>query len=164
MACEFCAGLRRPGLGAGDGGRDADESAICDSLSYAARSHPGAQTSEGVGQVRPLVVCDLAYRNLTDKSQEKLKQLFNGKRGITVKGKGKLADRHYTSFNVGCLEEDELPRKHADDHFINVSRDTKAIEGKTCPHNGECIFAGIERDQYRTASSSGQPPPSGSRK
>jgi len=47
---------------------------------------------------------------------------------------------------VGCLEEDELPRKHADDHFINVSRDTKAIEGKTCPHNGECIFAGIERD------------------
>jgi hypothetical protein len=98
------------------------------------------------GKFGHLVVCDLAYRNLTDASQEKLKQLFNGKKGITVKGRGKLADRHYTSFNIGCLEEDELPRKHKDDHFINVSRDTTAIEGKACPHNGDCIFAGIDRD------------------
>ncbi len=98
------------------------------------------------GKFGHLVVCDLAYRSLTDTSREKLKQLFNGKRGITVNGKGKLNDRHYTSFNVGCLEEDELPRKHADDHFINVSRDTKSIDGKACPQDGECIFAGIERD------------------
>jgi S1/P1 Nuclease len=98
------------------------------------------------GKFGHLVVCDLAYRNLTDASKEKLKQLFNGKRGITVKGKGRLPDRHYTSFNLGCLEEDELPRRNPDDHFINVSRDTKSIDGQTCPHNSECIFAGIERD------------------
>ena len=98
------------------------------------------------GKFGHLVVCDLAYRNLTDTSQEKLKELFNGKKGITVKGKGKLKDRHYTSFNLGCLEEDELPRKHPDDHFVNVSRDTKSIDGNACPNNGECIFAGIERD------------------
>jgi hypothetical protein len=98
------------------------------------------------GKFGHLVVCDLAYRNLTDTSKETLKQLFNGTRGITVKGKGRLNDRHYTSFNVGCLEEDEVPRKHTDDHFINVSRDTRSIDGKTCPQNGECIFAGIERD------------------
>ena len=104
------------------------------------------EPAEAWGKFGHLVVCDLAYRNLTDTSQEKLKQLFKGKRGITVKGKGKLGDRRYTSFNVGCLEEDELPRKHPDDHFINVSRDTKSIEGKACPHNTDCIFAGIERD------------------
>jgi hypothetical protein len=98
------------------------------------------------GKFGHLVVCDLAYRNLTDTSKEKLKRLFNGKRGITVKGKGRLPDRHYTSFNVGCLEEDEIPRKHPDDHFINFGRDTKSIDGKACPHDGECIFAGIERD------------------
>jgi len=98
------------------------------------------------GKFGHLVVCDLAYRNLTDTSQEKLKDLFNGKKGITVKGKGKMKDRHYTSFNLGCLEEDEIPRKHPDDHFINVSRDTKAIENKSCPNNGDCIFDGIERD------------------
>jgi hypothetical protein len=98
------------------------------------------------GKFGHLVVCELAYRNLTDASQAKLKQLFNGKRGITVKGRGKMDDRHYTSFNVGCLEEDELPRAHPDDHFINVSRDTKSIDGKSCPHNGQCILAGIERD------------------
>jgi len=99
------------------------------------------------GKFGHLVVCDLAYRNLTEASREKLKQLFQVRRGgITVKGKGRLPDRHYTSFNVGCLEEDELPRKHPEDHFINVSRDTKAIEGPSCPSNAECIFAGIERD------------------
>ena len=99
------------------------------------------------GKFGHLVVCDLAYRNLTETSRAKLKELFQVKKGgITVKGSGKLADRHYTSFNVGCLEEDELPRKHADDHFINVSRNTKSIDGATCPNNHECIFAGIERD------------------
>ena len=98
------------------------------------------------GRFGHLVVCDLAYRNLTDVSKAKLIELFNGKRGITVKGRGKLPDRHYTSFNLGCLEEDELPRKHPDDHFINVSRDTGSIDGDACPHNRDCIFAGIQRD------------------
>jgi len=97
------------------------------------------------GKFGHLVVCDLAYRNLTDTSRAKLKKLFNGKKGITVKGAdGK--QRHYTSFNLGCLEEDERPRRHPDDHFINVSRDTKSITGNSCPHNKTCIFAGIERD------------------
>jgi S1/P1 Nuclease len=97
------------------------------------------------GRFGHLVVCDLAYRNLTDASKEKLKQLFNDKKGITVTGEdGKK--RHYTSFNLGCLEEDATPRRHPDDHFINVGRDTKSIDGKLCPHNATCIFAGIERD------------------
>lgn len=99
------------------------------------------------GKFGHLTVCDLAYRNLTDASRDKLKELFQSKRGgIMVKGKGKLPDRHYTSFNVGCLEEDELPRKHAEDHFINVSRDTPAIASEARPRNGECILAGIDRD------------------
>jgi nuclease S1 len=99
------------------------------------------------GQFGHLTVCDLAYRNLTETSRAKLKQLFReGKGGITVKGKDDVPDRHYTSFNIGCLEEDETPRKHQDDHFINVSRDTKSIDGPTCPGNKSCIFAGIDRD------------------
>lgn len=106
------------------------------------------QRAQSWGQFGHLVVCDLAYRNLTETSRAKLKVLFNeGKGGIFVKGKGKDAeDRHYTSFNVGCLEEDERPRRHPSDHFINVSRDTAAITGPACPKNGECIFKGIDRD------------------
>ena len=105
------------------------------------------QSALAWGKFGHLVVCDLAYRNLTETSREKLKELFNVKHGgITVKGKGKLDDRHYTSFNVGCLEEDALPRRHPEDHFINFSRDTKAIEGSACPTDVECIFDGIERD------------------
>jgi hypothetical protein len=111
-------------------------------LAFAAVPEP----AKAWGKFGHLVVCDLAYRNLTDTSKEKLKELFNHNRGITVRGRGRLPDRRYTSFNLGCLEEDELPRKHPDDHFINVSRDTKSIDGKACPHNTACIFAGIDRD------------------
>lgn len=99
------------------------------------------------GKFGHLVVCDLAYRNLTEASRDKLKQIFEVEDGgITVEGKGKLDDRHYTSFNIGCLEEDALPRRHPKDHFINVSRDTKSIEGNACPNDAECTLAGIERD------------------
>jgi hypothetical protein len=104
-----------------------------------------SEQAQAWGRFGHLVVCDLAYRNLTDVSQEKLKQLFKGKKGITVTGEDGDT-RHYTSFNLGCLEEDATPRRHPDDHFINVSRDTKLIDGKLCPHNATCIFAGIERD------------------
>lgn len=93
------------------------------------------------GKYGHLVVCDLAYRNLTDASKEELKLLFRAEKGgITVRG------RHYTSFNVGCLEEDEFPRPHPDDHFINVPRGATSIDSNTCPGKKSCILAGISRD------------------
>lgn len=99
------------------------------------------------GEYGHLTVCDLAYRNFTDKTQEELKKLFQiDTGGITVKSRDGVELRHYTSYNVGCLEEDERPRKHPQDHFINVSRDTKAIESNSCPGNGDCVLSGIQRD------------------
>jgi len=76
-----------------------------------------------------------------------LKKLFRvGQGGIQVKGRGKLPDRRYTSYNVGCLEEDEIPRRHPDDHFINISRDTRSIVSGACPAAADCILSGIGRD------------------
>ncbi|CDX17943.1 S1/P1 Nuclease [Mesorhizobium sp. SOD10] len=99
------------------------------------------------GKFGHLTVCDLAYRNFTKITRDQLNKLFEIKTGgIDVKGKGKLPDRHYTSFNLGCLEEDELPRKHPEDHFINVDRTTQAILNNECPANGECILSGVGRD------------------
>ncbi|WP_370306544.1 S1/P1 nuclease [Sphingobium abikonense] len=103
------------------------------------------------GEFGHLTVCDLAYRNFTPTTREVLKQLFNAPRGITVNEDGR--PRHYTSFNVGCLEEDERPRAHPSDHFINVPRDMAAITGPNCPlspSSGQpvkCILSGIERDR-----------------
>ena len=83
----------------------------------------------------------MAYRNLTGTSKDKLKQLFRDEDGgIQVK------DRYYTSFNYGCLEEDEFPRKNPADHFVNIPRDTQEISGPSCPLVGSCITEGIERD------------------
>lgn len=105
------------------------------------------QQSMAWGKFGHLTVCDLAYRNFTKATRDQLNKLFEIQHGgIDVEGKGKLPDRHYTSFNLGCLEEDELPRKHPEDHFINVDRTTKAIVDNQCPAGGECILSGVGRD------------------
>jgi hypothetical protein len=102
------------------------------------------------GKFGHVTVCDLAYRNLTPTSRKEIgKILQSSSGGITVPGKNGTIARHYTSFNIGCLEEDELPRRHADDHFLNLPRDTQAVTGSDCPPaapGGECILQGIRRD------------------
>ena len=105
------------------------------------------------GEFGHLTVCDLAYRNLTDTSKAAVIALLNSKSGgIIIPATGDSEARHYTSFNVGCLEEDSRPKKHPQDHFINVSRSLPAITDDTCPLSPtsgqplECIFKGIDRD------------------
>jgi S1/P1 Nuclease len=105
------------------------------------------------GELGHLTVCDLAYRNLTKTARDELKVLFNaGNGGIQVGGSADREPRRYTSFNVGCLEEDERPRTHPKDHFLNVSRDTTTIPTDVCPVTASgsptnaCIFGGIRRD------------------
>jgi hypothetical protein len=116
-------------------------------IALAAMGGFAARDAYAWGKFGHLTVCDLAYRNLTDPSKAELKRLFKaGNGGIFVEGRGKLDDRTYTSFNVGCLEEDALPRRHADDHFLNVPRTTTSIESASCTVGASCVFAGIERD------------------
>ncbi len=99
------------------------------------------------GKFGHLTICDLAYRNLTPASRTAMNDLLQaGRGGITVEGRGRMPDRHYTSFNMGCLEEDEIPRAHENDHFINVARNVSTIDGATCPGGTDCILSGIDRD------------------
>ena len=92
------------------------------------------------GKYGHLTVCDLAYRNLTPASKTAVIDLLRSRNGgVTVRG------RHYTSFNVGCLEEDSFPRLNPEDHFVNVDRATMTI-ASVCPNGGECILHGIQRD------------------
>ncbi|MBQ1500383.1 MAG: S1/P1 nuclease [Sphingomonas sp.] len=100
------------------------------------------------GKFGHLTVCDLAYRNLTPASRIALNDLLQSRTGgINVPGQGRLPDRHYTSFNVGCLEEDALPRRHPEDHFLNLDRGLSAISGASCPAaTPDCILSGLQRD------------------
>jgi hypothetical protein len=111
------------------------------------------QTAMAWGEFGHLTVCELAYRNLTPTARAAVKDLLQVESGgIAVRGRDGVEDRRYTSFNVGCLEEDERPRKHPKDHFINLDRAVSRIEDNTCPVSettGEplkCILSGIERD------------------
>lgn len=99
------------------------------------------------GRYGHLTVCDLAYRNFTPATRVAVNALLQSRSGgILVEGRGRMPDRRYTSFNIGCLEEDALPRRHPEDHFINVARSVQTIEGANCPADGACILAGIARD------------------
>lgn len=99
------------------------------------------------GALGHLTVCDLAYRNLTPTARTELIKLINPDgRGTTVRNRAGVEVRHYTSFNIGCLEEDARPRAHPSEHFLNVPRTTAEIVISTCPGTGSCILAGIQRD------------------
>lgn len=94
-----------------------------------------------------LVVCDLAYRNFTPATRQAVIELLQSRQGgTTVRGRDGMPRRHYTAFNIGCLEEDETPRRHPADHFINLPRSTVAITGNACPAGAACVLSGIERD------------------
>lgn len=80
-----------------------------------------------------LTVCDYAYRTVSDEAREKINALLK-------------ADGEYRSFNYGCVEEDEMPRKHPDDHFINYDRTRVSVSDDVCPQNESCILQGIDRD------------------
>jgi S1/P1 Nuclease len=79
-----------------------------------------------------LTVCDYAYRTTTDAVRAKINMLLK-------------ADGEYRSFNYGCVEEDEFPRVHPDDHFINYPRTKVAVTDSVCPENATCILQAIER-------------------
>jgi S1/P1 Nuclease len=111
------------------------------------------QKAKAWGEFGHLTVCDLAYRNLTPASKQSLKTLFNAQGGgISIPASAGNDARHYTSFNVGCLEEDSRPKKHPKDHFINVDRSLPAVINNICPLSPvsgqplQCIFEGIDRD------------------
>lgn len=108
------------------------------------------QQARAWGKFGHLTICDLAYRNLTPASRRAIGDILQSRSGgITVPGRGQTPARHYTSFNMGCLEEDELPRRNPADHFINLPRSQSAITSDQCPaaaSQGQCILEGIRRD------------------
>lgn len=100
-----------------------------------------------------VTICEVAYRNLTPVAREQLNEILQTQgAGTVVRGRDGVERRHYRRFNEGCLEEDERPRRHPKDHFVNVSRDLPAIMGDSCPVSASsgspqsCIFAGLRRD------------------
>ena len=102
------------------------------------------------GKFGHLTICEIAYRNLTPTSRAAVGQILKSNSGgITVPGHGDMPAQHYTAFNRGCLEEDELPRRNADSHFINLPRSQQAITTGDCPAvvaQGRCILERIRYD------------------
>lgn len=91
------------------------------------------QQAKAWGKAGHLTVCDYAYPTSSAAVRKKINDLLH-------------ADGEYQSFNYGCLEEDEFPRPHPDDHFINYPRDKAAVTDAACPQNASCILQAIDRE------------------
>ena len=85
------------------------------------------------GKYGHVVVCEIAYRNLTTDARAEVNRL------LAVNGE-------YKSFNHACLEADEMPRTSPASHFANYSRDLLVVEQDGCPGDKPCVISAIKGD------------------
>ena len=84
------------------------------------------------GPIGHEVVCEIAYQELDRSVQREVGRLVH-------------LDEEYSTFSAGCNWPDE-PRKRGPDHYVNVSRDQRAITEAVCPKAHTCLFTAIESD------------------
>lgn len=88
------------------------------------------------GQFGHVVICEIAYREMTPTAREELNRL------LEVHGE-------YTSFNRACLEADHFPRTRPSAHFVNYSRDVLEVTDGECPTAGnECVWVSRRKTRF----------------
>jgi S1/P1 Nuclease len=77
-------------------------------------------------------ICEIAFQELTDTARQRVKQLIR-------------LDHDFRLFSDACTWPDH-PRKRADDHYGNLSRDAAGIGADECPLAGRCALSAIDHD------------------
>jgi len=90
-------------------------------------------TSKAWGGYGHVMICEIAYRQMSDESREVLNRLIE-------------ADGEYTSFNQSCLEADRAPRERPKEHYVNYPRDKESVTDESCGASPTCIFTAISND------------------
>jgi hypothetical protein len=93
------------------------------------------------GEFGHVLICEIAYRQISDQSREKLKELINQQSFTDEHG-----EKLYPSFNHACLREDEV-RKRPKEHYINFPRNHGAVVDAQCPGSAKCLLSAIEQDK-----------------
>lgn len=95
-----------------------------------------------------VLVCEIAYRQLTDDARDKLNALIENQSFEDEHG-----DPLYPSFNHGCLREDQV-RQRPSEHYINYPRDWSRVDNAQCPGGRDCLLSAIELDAERLGDTS----------
>ena len=85
------------------------------------------------------VICEMALRLVQPTTRAQIQKLISG-------------DDRFESFSDACTWPDH-PRKRAEEHFVNLARDSSGLTSDTCPRAHECVVSAIRKDAAVLASS-----------
>jgi hypothetical protein len=84
------------------------------------------------GDTGHTVVCEIAFRLALPDTRAAIRKLIRD-------------DPQFDTFSESCTFPDH-PRKRADEHFINLARDSKGLASDECPQAPTCLLTAILND------------------
>ena len=86
------------------------------------------------------IICEIAVRLASPSTQAEVRRLI-------------AADTEFKSFSDACTWPDH-PRKRAEEHFVNLARDSRGLPPDNCPGFHACVVSAIRKDAAVLSSSS----------
>jgi hypothetical protein len=84
------------------------------------------------GDTGHTVVCEIAFRLALPDTRATIRKMIQD-------------DPQFDTFSESCTFPDH-PRKRADEHFINLPRDSKRLTSDQCPQADKCVLTAIIND------------------
>jgi hypothetical protein len=78
------------------------------------------------------VICEIAMRLVQPNTRAEIQKLISN-------------DDRFDSFSDSCTWPDH-PRQRANEHFLNLPRDSDGLHSETCPGTSACVVTAIKKD------------------
>jgi S1/P1 Nuclease len=78
------------------------------------------------------VICEITMRLVQPNTRAEIEKLIS-------------ADERFTSFSESCTWPDH-PRQRANEHFVNLPRDSEGLHSESCPGTSACVVTAIKKD------------------
>lgn len=89
------------------------------------------------------VICEIAFRLSAPDTRAAISKLIQ-------------SDNEFSTFSESCIYPDH-PRRRAEEHFLNLPRDSKGLVSDECPSASKCVLTAILNDFKLLASKSEKP-------
>jgi hypothetical protein len=93
---------------------------------------PNQQRCLGLGDEGHKIVCEIAMRLAQPSTRAQIQKLISN-------------DERFNSFSDSCTWPDH-PRQRANEHFLNLPRDSDGLHSETCPGASACVVTAIKKD------------------
>ena len=84
------------------------------------------------GDIGHRIICEIAFQELEPTARERVKAMIR-------------RDPEFNTFAEACSWPDH-PRRRAEEHYVNLPRDTRGFVEDACPLADKCVISAIEED------------------